>query len=103
MTSGAGAGLYRDTSSLRREYGDRPFTPAELAPSWWEQFDTWFTEAGALTEPNAMVVATVNASGAPRARTVLLKSFDAAGFVWASNFRSRKGRDLAATGLAGLV
>jgi pyridoxamine 5'-phosphate oxidase len=92
-----------DTSSFRHEYGDRPFSLSDLAGSWWEQFALWFVEAAELAEPNAMVVASVDTTGAPRVRTVLLKSFDAGGFVWATNYRSRKGRDLDTTGVAALV
>jgi pyridoxamine 5'-phosphate oxidase len=92
-----------DTSALRREYGNRPFSRKQLAATWWEQFALWFAEAASLTEPNAMVLASVDGSGRPRARTVLLKSFDSAGFVWGTNYRSRKGRDLEDGGEAGLV
>jgi pyridoxamine 5'-phosphate oxidase len=92
-----------DTSTLRREYDARTLDVGDLAPSWWEQFGRWFADARSLTEPNAMVLATVDASGRPRARTVLLKSVDVAGFVWATNYRSRKGRDLAGNNEAGLV
>lgn len=92
-----------DTSSLRREYDAQTLDVADLAPSWWEQFGAWFDDARPLPEPNAMVLATVDASGRPRARTVLLKSVDASGFVWATNYRSRKGRDLAVNHEAGLV
>lgn len=98
----AAVGLER-TVPLRHEYGERSLTRADLAPSWWAQFAGWFDEAGGLGEPNAMVLATVDASGRPRARTVLLKEMDARGFVWATNYRSRKGHDLAATGRAGLM
>jgi pyridoxamine 5'-phosphate oxidase len=98
-----GSAQSTDTSALRREYGNRPFSQEDLAGSWWEQFAGWFTEAASLNEPNAVVVATVDTSGTARARTVLLKSFDAAGFVWATNYRSRKGRDLDTSGVAGLV
>lgn len=92
-----------DTSALRREYGDAPFGATAAAGTWWEQFTAWFADAAPLTEPNAMVVATVGGDGVPRARTVLMKSFDVAGFVWASNYASRKGRDLAGAPVAGLV
>jgi pyridoxamine 5'-phosphate oxidase len=92
-----------DTSAFRREYGHRPFSRDDLADTWWDQFARWFEEATMLTEPNAVVVASVDTAGRPRARTVLMKSFDPAGFVWATNYLSRKGRDLDSTGEAGLV
>ena len=68
-----------------------------LAADPVEQFSRWFAEAkeAALPEPNAMVLATVSGQARPRARTVLLKSHGAGGFVFYTNRRSRKGTDLA--------
>ncbi len=62
------------------------------------QFAQWMSDAEALgvPEPTAMVLATVSAEGRPRARTVLLKAHDQAGFTFYSNRTSRKGRDIAA-------
>lgn len=62
------------------------------------QFHAWFTEAHAagLVEPNAMVLATADARGVPRARTVLLKGYGPDGLLFFTNYRSRKGRELAA-------
>jgi pyridoxamine 5'-phosphate oxidase len=61
-----------------------------------DQFDSWMrdVEAAGLPEPTAMVLATVSAAGQPRARTVLLKSHDHAGFAFYTNRTSRKGTDL---------
>ncbi len=61
------------------------------------QFSRWLADATAagLAEPTAMVLATVSASGRPRARTVLLKSYDSGGFTFYTNRTSRKGTDLA--------
>jgi pyridoxamine 5'-phosphate oxidase len=60
-------------------------------------FTAWMADAVAapLPEPTAMVLATVSAAARPRARTVLLKSYDSAGFVFYTNRTSRKGSDLA--------
>jgi pyridoxamine 5'-phosphate oxidase len=55
-----------------------------------------------IKHPNAMSVSTVNASGQPTARMVLLKEFDQQGFVFYTNLESRKGRHLATSGRAGL-
>jgi pyridoxamine 5'-phosphate oxidase len=68
------------------------------------QFSTWFDEATAagVPEPEAMCVATA-LNGIPSARMVLLKSFDRRGFVFFTNYNSRKGRDLAANPVAALV
>ena len=91
------------TAGFRHEYGERSLRRADLAATWWDQFALWFAEAAALAEPNALVLATVDTSGRPRARTVLLKSMDASGFVWATNYLSRKGRDLDTSGEAALM
>jgi pyridoxamine 5'-phosphate oxidase len=75
-----------------------------VAGTWYEQFRRWFTEAAdALTEPNAMVLATVDSAGRPSARTVLLKGYDEAGLVFYTNATSRKGRELAGNPLASVV
>ncbi len=68
-----------------------------LADDPLAQFTAWMADAvaAALPEPIAMVLATVSASGRPRARTVLLKSYDSGGFVFYTNRTSRKGTDLA--------
>lgn len=62
------------------------------------QFGRWFEEARASSaiEANAMIVSTVDAGGRPSARAVLLKGFDADGFVFYTNYESRKGQELAA-------
>ncbi len=84
--------------------GEEPAPPAEagldepmLAGDPLEQFARWMADAVArpLPEPTAMVLATVSASGRPRARTVLLKDYDCGGLVFYTNRFSRKGTDLA--------
>jgi pyridoxamine 5'-phosphate oxidase len=94
-----------DLAALRQEYGERPLTEADLAPDWTTQFGRWFAEAAAagLTEPNAMVLGTADAQGRPSARTVLLKGYDERGFVFFTNYESRKGTELAADPYASLV
>nr|WP_156004203.1 pyridoxamine 5'-phosphate oxidase [Streptomonospora sp. PA3] len=81
---------------MRQPYEGPPLRRADLAAHPMEQFHRWFTQARAagLTEPNAMVVATVEPSGAPRARTVLLKGYDRSGLRFFTNYGSRKGRAL---------
>jgi pyridoxamine 5'-phosphate oxidase len=63
-----------------------------------ERFSAWYAEAvKAIPEdPNAMVLSTVGPTGRPSARVVLLKGFDARGFVFYTNLESRKGQELAA-------
>lgn len=84
-------------ADMRRSYERGGLTEGELAATWLEQFTRWLDEAVAarITEPNAMVLATADGDGAPSARTVLLKTVDARGFVLYTNLRSRKGRQAA--------
>lgn len=90
---------------LRREYTRDELIEADALLDPIAQFDRWFTEAlrANVAEPNAMTLATADASGAPDARIVLLKGFDAAGFTFFTNYDSRKGRELAANPRACLV
>jgi pyridoxamine 5'-phosphate oxidase len=77
---------------------DEPgFDEAMLADDPLAQFAAWMadTVAAGLPEPTAMVLATVSGDGRPRARTVLLKSYDSGGFTFYTNRTSRKGTDLA--------
>src|ERR671926_512197 len=96
-----------DLSRMRRDYGggERAFGQADLAPTWVEQFDRWFADAVAaeLPEPNAMVVATADADGAPDARIVLMKGYDVTGFVFGTNYASAKAAQLAVNPRAALV
>jgi len=84
---------------------DSGLNDSDLAPDPIEQFARWFAaavEAG-LNEPNAMTLATAAPDGTPSARMVLLKSFDAQGFVFYTNYDSQKGRELTANPRAALV
>lgn len=78
---------------------------AEARQDPFEQFGIWYAEATAagLHQPDAMVLATATRQGAPSARAVLLKGFDSRGFVFYSNYESRKGRELAENPQASLV
>ena len=84
-------------AQLRVDYGMGRLDEAGVARDPVEQFGRWFDEARAanIPEPNAMTLATVAASGMPSARIVLLKSLDARGFAFYTNYDSRKGRELA--------
>ncbi|KXK61732.1 pyridoxamine 5'-phosphate oxidase [Micromonospora rosaria] len=91
---------------MRNEYAEeKTLSWDDLAADWHTQFDRWFHDAVAagLPEPNAMVVGTADADGRPSGRTVLLKGYDPAGFVFFTNYASRKGGDLAANPYASLV
>ncbi|MEU5939576.1 pyridoxamine 5'-phosphate oxidase [Micromonospora sp. NPDC047548] len=91
---------------MRNEYApDLGLSEADLAADWYTQFDRWFADAIAagLPEPNAMVVGTADAAGRPSGRTVLLKSYDPEGFVFYTNYTSRKGGEATANPYASLV
>jgi pyridoxamine 5'-phosphate oxidase len=91
-------------ASMRRDYTGA-LLEADLAADWTGQFAAWFAAAveSGLPEPNAMIVATAGPSGRPSARTVLLKEYDERGFVFFTNYESRKGVELAANPYASLV
>ncbi|WP_251018739.1 pyridoxamine 5'-phosphate oxidase [Streptomyces sp. ISL-11] len=82
---------------MRRQYRSEHLLEEELAAGPYEQFAIWFTQAAAsgLPEPNAMVVSTADADGRPSSRTVLLKGYDERGFVFYTNYGSRKAVELA--------
>jgi pyridoxamine 5'-phosphate oxidase len=83
---------------LRRSYADGSLDLADLQPDPFAQFDAWMRVAieTELLEPNAMALATVSAAGTPSLRVVLLKGFDPRGFVFYTNYHSRKACDIAA-------
>jgi len=94
-----------DLSDFRRDYSDRGLHRADLDASPVRQFGQWFghaTELG-IPEPNAATLATVDESGMPFQRTVLIKYFDEKGFVFFTNFQSRKAAQLAANPRASLL
>jgi pyridoxamine 5'-phosphate oxidase len=87
-----------DIARLRKEYTLHGLHRKDLVPDPIQQFGIWFEEsvyAAGDREPNAMTLATADRQGRPAARIVLLKGFDERGFVFFTNYESRKGRDLA--------
>jgi pyridoxamine 5'-phosphate oxidase len=89
----------------RKDYSLAGLLEKDLARDPFRQFEKWFQEAeGAkVIEPNAMTVATATNDGRPSARTALLKGVDGRGFVFFTNYESRKGRELATNPHATLV
>jgi len=85
-------------ADLRTEYSLAGFSEKDAARDPFRQFEKWFQEAEAakIHEPNAAVLATATKDGRPSARTVLLKGIDGRGFVFYTNYHSRKGRELEA-------
>ena len=84
-------------AELRKNYSLGSLDEADLDRDPIRQFDTWFAQAieAQLPEPNAMTLATVDSRGYPSARIVLIKGADARGFVFFTNYDSRKGREIA--------
>jgi pyridoxamine 5'-phosphate oxidase len=85
-----------DLESLRREYLNGGLSRDELAADPIDQFSLWMQQAIELGigDPTAMTIATVSAIGQPSQRIVLLKHFDASGFVFYTNYGSRKADEL---------
>ncbi|WP_435845972.1 pyridoxamine 5'-phosphate oxidase [Streptomyces huasconensis] len=87
-----------EPAGMREQYVTEGLAEAGLPAGPMEQFAHWFKEAvraaDALHEPNAMVVSTADAEGRPSSRTVLLKGFDERGFVFFTNYDSRKAREI---------
>jgi pyridoxamine 5'-phosphate oxidase len=93
-----------ELASLRKSYERAELDESSAAADPVQQFSLWLDQAVAaqIPEPNAMTLATVGADGRPSTRIVLIKGFDARGFVWYTNYQSRKGRELQAHPLAAL-
>ena len=92
-------------ANLREEYRRASLDETAVTHDPFEQFTRWFDEAVKSEHPalNAMTLATVSAEGRPSARIVLLKGVDHGGFVFYTNYKSRKGRELTANPAASLV
>ena len=92
-------------ADLRQEYMRSGLSEAEAGRDPFKLFERWFRDAldAKLPLPNAMTLATVGLSGKPSARIMLLKGVDSRGFVFYTNYRSRKARELEARGAACLV
>lgn len=85
-----------DPSALRRNYTRESLSEADVNTDPFKQFEHWFREAlnSQLPEPNAMTLASATPDGRPSARTVLLKGFDHQGFVFYTNYESKKGQEV---------
>lgn len=81
---------------LRKEFLKRELTDNTISGNPFEQFEVWFSEALKLDEleANTMYLATCSADGHPNVRTVLLKEYSAEGFIFYTNYKSRKGKEL---------
>lgn len=83
-------------SHLRRSYSAKKLMEDSILLDPLEQFSVWMKDAikSNIIEPNAMMLATVNSGGAPSARIVLLKDYNERGFVFFTNYKSSKAKDL---------
>lgn len=88
--------MREDIASIRKEYTQAKLDEKTILKDPFEQFEKWFNEAlkSEIVEPTAMVLATVNQEGKPFQRTVLLKTFGKDGFVFYTNYESRKSRQI---------
>ena len=91
-------------ADIRRDYPGTPLSEAESESDPMRQFGVWFDQARELeSDPTAMALATATRDGRPSVRTVLLKGVDERGFVFYTNFASRKAREMEETGRASLL
>ena len=89
---------------IRREYAGEPLDEANTDDDPFAQFATWFAQVrDTETDPTAMALATATRDGRPSVRTVLLKGVDPKGFVFYTNYHSRKAREMEQTGRASLL
>ena len=88
----------KELSALRREYSLKQLSRSSVSRDPFEQFSIWMNEAisSEILDATAMTIATVDADCRPSARVVLLKGYGPDGFVFYTNYESRKARDLAA-------
>ena len=83
-------------SQIRRDYTKSSFNERNANPDPVEQFRLWFDDVieSQMLEPNAVILSTATKEGKPSSRVLLLKKFDKSGFVFYSNYESRKGKEL---------
>jgi pyridoxamine 5'-phosphate oxidase len=91
-------------SDIRREYLGQPLSEVDSEADPFVQFTRWFGQIRTLeADATTMTLATANRDGRPSARMVLLKAFDERGFVFYTNYRSRKGHDIGENRFASLL
>jgi pyridoxamine 5'-phosphate oxidase len=97
--------MNQDIQNIRSEYNAASLSETEANTDPIKQFDTWFKEAldAEVQEPTAMTLATATHDGRPSARIVLLKGFDSNGFVFYTNYLSRKGKEISKNPLGALL
>jgi len=95
----------RIIQDLRRQYTKKILTEKNIDPDPFKQFDKWFNEvlSSGFLEPNAVTLATASKRGKPSARMLLLKGYDESEFVFYTNYKSRKGGEIAENPLGTLL
>ncbi len=95
----------KNLEELRRNYKLKSLDTKDVKLNPFEQFSEWFEEVlnSGLIEPNAMILATADKYGKPSARTLLLKGFSDKGFIFYTNYESRKGKELAENNKASIL
>ena len=95
----------KQLDNLRKDYDLNELSKQKVDRNPFAQFEQWFSEAleSIAWKPNAMTLATADAGGIPSARIVLLKGYSEAGFVFYTNYNSRKGQELLANPHAALL
>lgn len=96
---------------MRKEYSPNPLDINNLSPDPFAQFGLWFSEAeqllntnpSELSEANAMTLSTATKDGIPSSRMVLLKSFSSDGFIFFTNYNSRKGEEISENKMVSLL
>ncbi len=97
--------MQKDIADIRKDYKLRSLLESDVEPDPIKQFQLWWNEVikSNIEEPNAMTLATCGKNGKPSARIVLLKGLNPEGFIFFTNYESRKGNDLKENPNASLV
>jgi pyridoxamine 5'-phosphate oxidase len=99
--------MQQSLADMRRDYVRDGLTEAQAPLDPFALFSSWFAQAQQIEQPpieaNAMTLATVDATGRPHCRVLLLKGLDARGFTFFSNYQSAKGQELAAVPFAAMT
>lgn len=95
----------KDIQDLRQDYRAASLSEKDIKQDPFIQFDSWFNQARAseMHEPNAMNLATATTDGRPSSRIVLLKGYNAEGFIFYTNYLSRKGKEIAKNPLGAIT
>lgn len=97
--------IEKNLTELRRNYRLKSLDVKDVNLNPFEQFSVWFDEVleSNLIEPNALILATADGKGKPSVRALLLKSFSEKGFIFYTNYESRKGKELAGNNQASIL